>query len=119
LRAAAGVARGLHRFGQDQEQKPHHVSDGGVVVGGNLPRLAVEFWFDGYGDISDGSHGLVLRRFSGISFYLECAPEAENYRQSACRKNRGLPILKNEIWVQILKVHGDSSGLMSGSPAKS
>jgi len=43
LRPAAGIARGLDRFRQDQEQKPYHVGHGGVVVGRNLARLAVEF----------------------------------------------------------------------------
>jgi hypothetical protein len=62
LRPAAGVTRGLHRFGQGQEQKPYHVGDGGVVVGRNPARLAVELGFDGYGDVSDGTHGQALLR---------------------------------------------------------
>ena len=62
LRGAPRVARGLHRVGKGQEQKPHHVGDGGVVVGGNPARLAVELGFDGYGDVSDGSHGPALPR---------------------------------------------------------
>jgi hypothetical protein len=32
--------------------------------------LAVEFRFDGYGDISDGSHGQILQKCSGILLYL-------------------------------------------------
>jgi len=53
--------------------------------GGNLPRLAVEFGFDGYGDLSDGSHGRVLQRGTRISLYLECAPEVDNYLQNGFR----------------------------------
>jgi hypothetical protein len=82
LRPATGVARILHRFGQGQEQKPHHVGYGGIVVGGNPARLAVELGFDGYGDVSDGSHGAALQRCSGISLYLQCEPQADNYLQN-------------------------------------
>jgi hypothetical protein len=82
LRAAAGVARGLHRFGQDQEQKPYHVGYGGVVVGRNPPRLAVEFGFDGYGDVSDGTHGAALQMYSGILLYWQCASKEGNYLQN-------------------------------------
>jgi len=70
LRAATGEARGLHRFGQDQKQKPYHIGYGGVVVGRNLPRLAVEFGIDGYSDVSEDSHGHALQKCSGISLYL-------------------------------------------------
>jgi len=64
-----GIARGLDRFRQNQEQKPYHVGDGGVVVGRNLPRLAVEFGVDGYSDVSDSSHGLAFERRSKNSRY--------------------------------------------------
>jgi len=66
LGSAAGVARVLDRFRQNQEQKPYHVGHGGVVVGRNLPGLAVEFGIDGYGDVSDGSHGLAFERRQGL-----------------------------------------------------
>ena len=62
LRPATGIAGGLHRFGQDQEQEPYHVGNGGVVVGRNLSRLAVKLGFDSYGDVSDSSHGAALQR---------------------------------------------------------
>ena len=62
LRPATGVTRGLHRFRQGNEQEPYHVGHGGVVVGGNPARLAVELGFDGYGDVSDGSHGPAFPR---------------------------------------------------------
>jgi len=81
LGPATGVTRGLHRFGQDQEQKPHHVGYGGVVVGGNPARLAVELGFDGYGDVSDGTQGEAPQRCSAISLYWQCASEADNYLQ--------------------------------------
>ena len=104
LRSAAGVARGLHRFGQGNEQEPYHIGYGGVVVGGNPARLAVELGFDGYGDVSDGSHGPALPRCSGISLYWQCASQTGNYLQNGLRgtrsekrgpvKVRGLPCLK-------------------------
>jgi hypothetical protein len=81
LGPTAGVARGCYRFGQGQEQKPYHVGYGGVVVGGNPARLAVELGFDGYGDVSDGSHGQALQRGSGILLCLQFAPEGDNYLQ--------------------------------------
>jgi hypothetical protein len=73
----------------------------GNVVDWSLQAYRMEFRFfpggagrvlgDGYGDISDGSHGQVLQKCSGNSLYLKCAPEADNYQQSAHRKIRGLP----------------------------
>ena len=62
LWAAARIARGLHRFGEGQEQKPNHVGHGGVVVSSNFSRLAVKLRFDGYGDVSDGTHGAALQK---------------------------------------------------------
>src|ERR1039458_2096207 len=88
LRGAPRVARGLHRVGKGQEQKPHHVGYGGVVVGGNPPRLAVELGFDGYGDVSDGTHGQALPRCSGISLYWQCASKAGNYLLNGLRGTR-------------------------------
>src|ERR1039458_707554 len=88
LRGAAGVARGLHRVGKGQEQKPHHVGDGGVVVGGNPARLAVELGFDGYGDVSDGSHGAALPKCSGISLYWQCASREGNSLQNGFQGTR-------------------------------
>jgi len=73
LRPSAGVARGLDRFRLDQEQKPYHVGYGGVVVGGNLSRLAVEFGVDGYGDVSDGSHGPAFERRQEFALLIVCA----------------------------------------------
>jgi len=73
LRPAAGVARGLHRFRQDKEQKLYYVGYGGVVVGRNLPRLAVEFGFDSYGDVSDGSHGPAFERRQEFALLVVCA----------------------------------------------
>jgi len=40
----------------------------------------------------------LSRGGSGISLYLQSAPEADNYLQSACRKIRGLRRLKSGIW---------------------
>jgi hypothetical protein len=57
LRPATGVARSLERLGHDQEQKPHHVGDGGVVFGRKVAGLAVELGIDGYGYVSYFSHG--------------------------------------------------------------
>jgi hypothetical protein len=73
LRTATGVARGFHGFGQNQEQKPHHVGYGGVVLGGNLPRLAIEFGLDGHGDVSDGSHGFGFLRRGEFALLIVCA----------------------------------------------
>ena len=70
MRATARVASGLHRFWKDQEQKPYHVGYGGIVIGCNLSRLAVEFGIDCYGDVSDGSHGPAFQNNFGINVVL-------------------------------------------------
>jgi hypothetical protein len=62
----AGVARGLHGFGQDQVQIPHHIGYGCVVSDGNPARLAVEFGVGGNGDVSDGFHGPALLKNSAL-----------------------------------------------------
>jgi hypothetical protein len=57
LRPATGVAGGFERLGHGQEQKPHHVGDGGVVFDRKAPGLAVKLRIDGYGDVPYVSHG--------------------------------------------------------------
>jgi hypothetical protein len=74
LRPATGVARGFERLGHDQEQKPHHIGDGGIVFGREVARLAVELGIDGYGDVPYFSHGAKLRRRSlGFRLFGLCA----------------------------------------------
>jgi hypothetical protein len=65
--------RATRRFGQGQEQKPYHIGYGGVVIGSNLPRLTVKLGFDGYGDVSDGSHGAALQRLRNFALLVVCA----------------------------------------------
>jgi len=46
--------------GQALEQIDHHGGDGGVVLGSEPAGLAIEVIGDGYGDVSDVSHGLAF-----------------------------------------------------------
>lgn len=57
LRATGGEARGLEGVGHSFQQVSDQGGYGGVVLCGEQAGLAVEFRGDGYGDISDGSHG--------------------------------------------------------------
>jgi hypothetical protein len=63
LRAADGKARSFQSYGHGFEQIGDQCSYGGVVLYRKHSRLAVEFGSDGYGDISDRSHGFS---FGGV-----------------------------------------------------
>ena len=59
-RSATRETGGLEGVGQLREQIPHHPGHGGVVLGREHARLAVEAFGDGYGDVAYGWHGFAF-----------------------------------------------------------
>ena len=86
---AAGEAGFLDGVGQDEEQEPDHLSDGGVVLGGDFASLAVEFGADGYGDVSWGWHGVVVP-IRGLDLGTGCGGVAAEASPSSSVRRRGV-----------------------------
>jgi hypothetical protein len=65
FRTADRVTGALQSIGKSLKQISHHSGYGGVILSGELSRLAIELWGDGYGDVSDVSHGLAFLAVQG------------------------------------------------------